>query len=78
MMRKLAISFDPHIWVNVHSGMEASSLDLRGFYDTLTHILECYNCFQDSAFHSLGLGLCLVMAVADHTGLHSILNSIDY
>ncbi|KAL5778356.1 hypothetical protein ACOSP7_011282 [Xanthoceras sorbifolium] len=23
MMRKLAISFDPHIWVNVHSGMEA-------------------------------------------------------
>ncbi|KAF7829489.1 carboxypeptidase A6 [Senna tora] len=24
IMRKLAISFDPHIWVNVHSGMEAS------------------------------------------------------
>ncbi|XWS26002.1 hypothetical protein CRYUN_Cryun27aG0116300 [Craigia yunnanensis] len=23
IMRKLAISFDPHIWVNVHSGMEA-------------------------------------------------------
>lgn len=22
IMRKLAISFDPHIWVNVHSGME--------------------------------------------------------
>lgn len=21
-MRKLAISFDPHIWINVHSGME--------------------------------------------------------
>ncbi|WCJ44697.1 Zn-dependent exopeptidases superfamily protein [Euphorbia peplus] len=23
IMRKLALSFDPHIWVNVHSGMEA-------------------------------------------------------
>ncbi|GKV47987.1 hypothetical protein SLEP1_g54833 [Rubroshorea leprosula] len=23
IMRKLAISLDPHIWVNVHSGMEA-------------------------------------------------------
>lgn len=23
IMRKLAVSFDPHIWVNVHSGMEA-------------------------------------------------------
>ncbi|XP_010482001.1 PREDICTED: uncharacterized protein LOC104760740 isoform X2 [Camelina sativa] len=23
IMRKLAISFDPHIWINVHSGMEA-------------------------------------------------------
>ncbi|KAJ7957962.1 Carboxypeptidase [Quillaja saponaria] len=23
MMRKLAISFDPHVWLNVHSGMEA-------------------------------------------------------
>lgn len=23
-MRKLALSFDPHIWVNVHSGMEVS------------------------------------------------------
>ncbi|XP_023546095.1 putative metallocarboxypeptidase ecm14 isoform X2 [Cucurbita pepo subsp. pepo] len=23
MMRKLALTFDPHIWVNVHSGMEA-------------------------------------------------------
>ncbi|XP_017980778.1 PREDICTED: carboxypeptidase B2 isoform X1 [Theobroma cacao] len=23
IMRKLAISFDPHLWVNVHSGMEA-------------------------------------------------------
>ncbi|KAM7259660.1 hypothetical protein ACFE04_015401 [Oxalis oulophora] len=23
MMRKIAISFEPHIWVNVHSGMEA-------------------------------------------------------
>lgn len=23
IMRKLSISFDPHIWVNVHSGMEA-------------------------------------------------------
>lgn len=23
IMRKIAISFDPHIWVNVHSGMEA-------------------------------------------------------
>lgn len=22
IMRKLAISFDPHIWINVHSGME--------------------------------------------------------
>ena len=24
IMRKLAISFEPHIWVNVHSGMEVS------------------------------------------------------
>ena len=24
IMRKLAISFDPHIWVNVHSGMEVN------------------------------------------------------
>ncbi|KAI4317027.1 hypothetical protein L6164_024940 [Bauhinia variegata] len=23
IMRKLAISFDPHVWINVHSGMEA-------------------------------------------------------
>ncbi|OMP08229.1 Peptidase M14, carboxypeptidase A [Corchorus olitorius] len=23
IMRKLALSFDPHVWVNVHSGMEA-------------------------------------------------------
>ncbi|KAE8680366.1 putative HXXXD-type acyl-transferase family protein [Hibiscus syriacus] len=23
IMRKLAVSFDPHIWINVHSGMEA-------------------------------------------------------
>ena len=22
IMRKLALSFDPHIWINVHSGME--------------------------------------------------------
>lgn len=22
VMRKLALTFDPHIWVNVHSGME--------------------------------------------------------
>ena len=25
IMRKLALTFDPHIWVNVHSGMEVSS-----------------------------------------------------
>ncbi|RYR48771.1 hypothetical protein Ahy_A07g034845 isoform B [Arachis hypogaea] len=24
IMRKLAISFEPHVWINVHSGMEAS------------------------------------------------------
>ena len=24
IMRKLALTFDPHIWVNVHSGMEVS------------------------------------------------------
>ena len=23
-MRKLSISFEPHVWVNVHSGMEVS------------------------------------------------------
>jgi hypothetical protein len=26
IMRKLAISFDPHIWINVHSGMEVMFL----------------------------------------------------
>lgn len=25
IMRKLAVSFDPHIWVNVHSGMEVTN-----------------------------------------------------
>lgn len=24
MMRKLCLSFEPHIWINVHSGMEVS------------------------------------------------------
>jgi hypothetical protein len=24
IMRKLALSFDPHVWINVHSGMEVS------------------------------------------------------
>lgn len=24
IMRKLSVSFEPHIWVNVHSGMEVS------------------------------------------------------
>lgn len=27
-MRKLAISFDPHVWVNVHSGMEVSFIEV--------------------------------------------------
>lgn len=25
VMRKLSISFEPHVWVNVHSGMEVST-----------------------------------------------------
>lgn len=24
LMRKLSVSFEPHIWVNVHSGMEVN------------------------------------------------------
>lgn len=28
IMRKLALSFDPHIWVNVHSGMEVTAYDV--------------------------------------------------
>lgn len=24
IMRKLALSFDPHVWINVHSGMEVN------------------------------------------------------
>lgn len=26
IMRKICASFEPHVWVNVHSGMEASML----------------------------------------------------
>lgn len=29
MMRRLALSFDPHVWVNVHSGMEVSCSKVR-------------------------------------------------
>jgi hypothetical protein len=28
IMRKLALSFDPHVWINVHSGMEVSCTEL--------------------------------------------------
>jgi hypothetical protein len=32
IMRKLALTFDPHIWVNVHSGMEVSGPKKHFFF----------------------------------------------
>lgn len=56
-MRKICASFEPHVWVNVHSGMEASIL-----------LLEClaavcilnfsayimYTSFSHDPFYNLG------------------------
>lgn len=32
IMRNLSQSFDPHIWINVHSGMEVSNYSFCCFY----------------------------------------------
>jgi hypothetical protein len=36
IMRKLALTFDPHIWVNVHSGMEVSGPKKHFFFHSLS------------------------------------------
>ncbi|KAF3446887.1 hypothetical protein FNV43_RR12067 [Rhamnella rubrinervis] len=69
IMRKLAISFDPHIWVNVHSGMEAlfmpydhknttptgvSSDQIKSLLEELNH-LHCHKrCMIGSGGGSVG------------------------
>lgn len=49
IMRKLAISFDPHIWVNVHSGMEVTNSVPSSVYFVFylcTYMLHIAYCFQ--------------------------------
>ncbi|XP_030950903.1 putative metallocarboxypeptidase ecm14 [Quercus lobata] len=69
IMRKLAISFDPHVWVNVHSGMEAlfmpydhrnttpdgvSSHQMKLLLEEVNH-LHCQNrCMTGSGGGSVG------------------------
>ena len=36
-MQKVAHSFSPHVWVNVHSGMEVQTLSLLPASLSLTH-----------------------------------------
>lgn len=42
MMRKLCLSFEPHIWINVHSGMEVS----HSFFFFVQVLIFFYILFQ--------------------------------
>lgn len=35
IMRKVAMSFDPHIWVNIHSGMEVGQTKFQLIFPTV-------------------------------------------
>ncbi|KAL5557743.1 hypothetical protein UlMin_033954 [Ulmus minor] len=64
IMRKLALSFDPHIWINVHSGMEAlfTPYDHRNttpdgvFEKKMRSLLEKLNHLQDHRRCIIGSG----------------------
>ncbi|CAL2232927.1 unnamed protein product [Prunus armeniaca] len=49
IMRKVAMSFDPHIWVNIHSGMEMKSL-----LEELNHLHCQRRCMIGSGGGSVG------------------------
>ncbi|KAF9608626.1 hypothetical protein IFM89_010111 [Coptis chinensis] len=55
IMRKLSKSFDPHVWINVHSGMEVTCLH-NLFCNTIKIVMRTFSCsdtYQGLAMHEL-------------------------
>ncbi|XP_027905014.1 carboxypeptidase A6 [Vigna unguiculata] len=61
IMRKLAISFEPHLWINVHSGMEALFMPYDHKNTTLDGLpLKRMKSFLEEVSHHHCQGRCMI------------------